>query len=291
MNNYIFLFVFILLTFFQIPSFSQIPVSKNPSFSQVPSQLKPLVTKLLKLPEARALLAQVSREGPVGIVMQNDPTGRFDAMWEGESRLIKVNPYRHPNEGSWICSILFELHNASTNQHMLSLFRSAEDNQFSKEIWVGQMERMEHTNALNTCRLLEKGIAQGIYPPEAHWTIFNSFDDYYKLQQITGHSHWLANMYDQSNAYSRRLPFQGTIPGLNHLTPEDKKDLQDYLAVKNNLKSSDQQEVNRSVAWLEKEYARLEECSLGKRQIGCFRTQEKLKLMRLVFIPETNYFL
>lgn len=226
-----------------MPSFGQTLNSKNPSFSQVPPQLKPLVTTLLTLPEARTLLAKVSQEGPVGIVMQNDPTGKFDAMWEGDSRLIKVNPHRHPNEGSWICSILFELHNASTNKHMLSLFRSAENNQVSKEAWVEQMERMEHTNALNTCRLLEKGIAQGIYPPEAHWTIFNSFDDYYMFQQITDHSQWLANKYDQSNPYSRRLHFQGTIAGLNDLTLEDKKDLQNYLVIKNNLKTKNQQEA------------------------------------------------
>lgn len=236
MNNYIFSILFLLLTFGGIVAHAE-AVPHN-SFNQVPQQLRSVVAKLLELPEARALLAQVSQEGSVGIVMQNDPNGQFDALWDGDSRLIKVNSHQHPNEGSWICSILFELHNAKTNKHMLDLFHSAEKNQVSKEVWVEQMERMEHANALNACRLLEKGIAQGIYPPEARWTIFYTFDDYYKLQQISGHSQWLANYYDQSNPYSKRLPFQGTISGLGHMTAEDKKDLQDYLVIKNNLYGS-----------------------------------------------------
>lgn len=281
MNNYLLSIFLVLLTFIGIVT--QVEANQRNMFNQVPQSLSSVVAKLLELPEARALLAQVSQEGSVGIVMQNDPSGQFDALWDGDARLIKVNPYRHPKEGSWICSILFELHNAKTNRHMLNLFHSAEKNQLSKEMWVEQMERMEHANALNACRLLEKGIAQGIYPPEARWTIFFTFDDYYKLQQISGHSQWLANYYDQTNYQSQRLPFQGTIPGLGHMTAQDKKDLQDYLVIKNNLEDSNHQEFLKNKIWLKKEYAHLEECSLGKRQKGCFRAQEKLRLMRIVF--------
>lgn len=281
MNKYILSLLFVLLAFIQVsPSEA---ASYSPSFNHVPPQLRAVVAKMLELPEARELLTQVTRDGPIGIVMQNDATGEFDALWDGDARLIKVNSYKHPNEGSWICSILFELHNASTNKYMLSLYQSAESNHVSKELWVEQMERMEHTNALKTCRLLEKGITLGIYPAEATWTIFNKFEDYYKLQQITGHSQWFATIYDQSNPYSNRQPFQGTISGLNSMTLEDKKDLQDYLVVKNNLESPNQQEALKSMAWLKSERTRLSECAFGMKHSGCYRAQEKQRLMRIVF--------
>lgn len=224
--------IFILLVFSIIFGLFFTSISAA-SFSQVPQNLNPVIKKLLSLPEANALLEQVSQEGNIGIALQNDPSGQFDAMWDGDARLIKINPYRHSHEGSWICSILFELHNASTNRKMLALFHSAERNQISKEAWVEKMERMEHANALNTCHLIEKGIAQGIYPADAHWNIFQGFDDHYKLQQVTGHSQWFANKYDNVNPHSSRLPFQGTVSNLRQMSNKDKKNLENYLVRKN----------------------------------------------------------
>lgn len=238
LNNYIFLILSIIFSLTQFfYSFGEnlihFGTSKTATFKYVPPQLNSVVGKLLELPEARDLLAQVSRQGGVSIILQNDTDGQFDALWDGDARVIKLNPHRHHNLGTWICSILFELHNASTNDYMLNLYRQAETNQMTKEIWVEHMERMEHANALNTCRLLEKGMAQNIYPPESRWTIFQSFDDYYKLQQISGHSQWLAKYYDQSNPYSNRKLFQGTIPGLNTMSSVDKKNFENYLVGKN----------------------------------------------------------
>lgn len=260
------------------------------SFQNVPSQLQPIVNQLLKLPEARQLLAQVSQEGPVGIAIDNHASGEFDALWDGIQRVIRLNSNRHPTQGSWICSILFELHNASTNQHMGSLFEAAEANRMTKEQWVQAMERMEHRNARNTCDLLEKGIAQGIYPAEARWDIFYSFDDHYKLQQLSGHSQWLARNYDQTNRLSPRpQSYQGTIPEISRMTAEDKKDFQYYLVMKNAIENPSKQKADQGKAWLKNEYARLESCVHGKRREGCMRTKEKIHLLNLAFKGNSEF--
>lgn len=263
--------------------------SHSPSFQNIPKQLKTTVTKLLELPEARELLAQVNQEGPVSVVMQNDPSGQFDAFWDGNQRRILVNPHRHQTEGSWICSILFELHNASTNQYMRVLFESAKSNRISKDEWVKQMEKMEHTNALKTCALLDKGISQGIYPANSHWNIFYTFDDHYKLQQVTGHSDWLVNKYESIAPHNKFQEYRGTVPGLKLMSAEDKEDLLNYLSVKNQLESPVNYNVVTGKNWLKKEFARLDKCSSGKSRVGCKRTKEKIHLMSIAFKGNSEY--
>lgn len=263
--------------------------STKATFNHVPQQLQPIVAKMLKLPEAQDLLNRVNQQGSVTIIIDNQSSGEFDALWDGGERIIRLNSYRHSTEGSWICSILFELHNASTNQHMSNLYQAAAQNRMTKEQWVEQMERMEHSNARKTCELIEKGIAQGIYPQETRWSIFYSFDDHYKLQQITGHSTWLANSYEQTNTFSPHQPFRGTIPGVNTMSAEDLKDFQNYLAVKNELETPNGANASFSKSWLTKEFGRLKACSEGRLRSGCFRTKEKMHLLNLAFNGNTDF--
>lgn len=255
--------------------------STTTTFYSVPQQLQPTVAKMLKLPEVRELLKTVNQEGPVRIMIDSDSSSQFDAMWDGNERVIRLNASRHKNEGTWICSILFELHNASTSQYMNRLYQAAAENRMAKDQWVEAMERMEHGNARRTCELIEKGIATGIYPPETRWSIFNSFDDHYRLQQVTGHSTWLANSYEQTNSSSVHQPYRGTIPNLNAMTAEDIADFQNYLVIKNDLENGKNPSTSKD--WLKKELSRLQACSAGKMRQGCYRTKEKMRLLDLAF--------
>jgi hypothetical protein len=254
----------------------------NHTFADYPNSIKPIVETLQKLPEVRALLGKINEEGPIRISLHQDKQGQFDAFWDGEGRTILLNPYRLHKKGDWLFSILFEMHNASTDQTINKLMEQASLNQISKDEWVRSMEYMEFQNSLNTCKLVEKGIQSGVFPRDTPINIFYTFDVYYWVQQIMGHSDWHANTYDSVNPKGVGTPYRKTIPEFSKMTEQDKQDLLRYLFIKNSLESYHAKESLQGKRQLRQEFAHLEGCFKGTSK-GDLRNYQKAKLLRLVF--------
>jgi hypothetical protein len=219
------LIIFTFLMLFDSLSLHAIHISQNSP------HVKQAFHLIQNLPEARQLIQSIEKEGSVKIEILNLPQESFDAFWDGGRRTIRVNAGKNEKLGVLICSILFELHNASTNQQLKKMTTLAANGMISKDQYVESIERMEHENAIKTCALLNKGISINLFPPEAYWPILPDFEDHYKIQQIHGHSAWIAAQYDSISP--RRNAYMGTIPP--NLTRQQKKDLLQHLRMKNQL--------------------------------------------------------
>ncbi|NGX42727.1 MAG: hypothetical protein K940chlam7_01013 [Chlamydiae bacterium] len=173
----------------------------NATFVHHPNTLRHVVKKIYQLPEVQELLSKAQNDGRIGIDYWRGP--QFQAYWDSYQRMILLNPNQNRTEGSCISSILFELHNATTNREFNRLRNLVTNGRIGKEEYVESVERLEHQNALSTCRILRKGIRQGIFPRNAAWSVYDNFDQHYHVQRICGHSAWIAKSYDQL-AFSRR---------------------------------------------------------------------------------------
>lgn len=164
-----------------------------PSCSQ---DLGVTVNTLLGMPEARKILTLVEQEGPIKIQW-----GRFHhsgsyAMWKGDERTIVLNAAKDWTEGKKIRSILFELHNALANREFYQIDLQAAAGKLSKWEYVEKVERLEHKNVLKTVSIIQKGIKMQSFPQDTFWAVETNFGRHFKIQQETGHSQLIAQMYD-----------------------------------------------------------------------------------------------
>jgi hypothetical protein len=244
-------------------------------FAFYPSQLENTLKILYALPEARQLIAQVNKDGPIGLMIDNRSDA--EAYWDSHSRRIAVNTEMTPSLGSKITCILFELHNAEADKRLRNLTNLAARGKMTKESYVESVEKVEHDNAVRASELLQKGVLESIYPAEAQWTVFKSFEDHYRMQQMTGHSDFIADSYDIINHNKIKTPFKRTIPKL--YTEEEKSIYTRYLTIKNDLESTQRDEIARATTFLQREFDHLDQCSKGKSTKGCENHRRKLALM------------
>lgn len=233
-------FIIISFIFCCVKSFGSLTLSSTThaslprpqSFLAVPRSLQEATKQLLGLSEARQLLGELQREGE--IVLKSVPLGQSesDAMWLGGERVIVVNTSRLRSTGEKLSAILFEMQNARAHQKFLRLDALAIAGELSKEKYVEAIERLEHENALRTARLLEAGIAAGIYPSDAHWAVLRDFEDHYRLQQIMGHSDQIGKIYNHLNGSGRQQRYIGTVADLHTLTTSQRELLLQELAHK-----------------------------------------------------------
>ncbi len=256
----------------QIPS-----AALSRSFAFYPKELENAATVLVRLPEAKQLLETINKEGPVGLIL--DPAAEAGAYWDSYNRRIGINLEMCRNDGVIINCILFELHNAANDKKLRNFTNLAAKGKISKEAYVEAIEKIEHENAVSASRLLRKGIEENIYPPQAKWSVFSSFEDHYLVQQLTGHSLFIAERYDQMNRGRKTTPFKGTFPEARSLPPEDKQTLMRYLSLKNDLESRDRDEIARATSYLMNEYAALDDCAKAKKTKGCEGHKRHLELM------------
>lgn len=229
---------------------------------------------LQKLPDYHRLVQEVEREGAIQIEMVSLRDESFDAFWDSTDRVIRINTLKNENINVLICSILFELHNAKSDRRFMHFYNMAIRGEISKEEYVENVERMEHANALNCSLLLEKGISLGIFSSEVRWPIYRNFDDYYKVQQIHEHSHWLAKSYDEMAFRTKKSVYVGTLP---KLSAQEKKDVLRYLKIKNELESKDNSKKGNAAANLQKEYNNCKDHRSGR------------KLLNLIFQNNPTY--
>jgi hypothetical protein len=186
-----------------------VEIGRRDRFASQPKQLTGSIEKLYLLPEFHTLIESVQKEGRVRVTYEFIYDGDFDGFWDSSSRTIIVNANRFKSEGKALVTILFELHNAKSNQHFKHLVELAQKGQITKEAYVLAVEKMEYENCLMTCALLEKGRALGIFPKDATWNIAKTFEEHYRIQLRTGHSEWIAKAYDHFNPKSSHIPFRG----------------------------------------------------------------------------------
>lgn len=184
-----------------------------------------------RLPEGKQLIESVETNGDLTIRCRNLPEHPFSALWNAETRTIEVNACRSHNR---LCSIIFELHNAKTSAELERYFDMAESGELSKEAFVEAVERMEHRNALETGKLIQAGIATGIFPKNCRWPVMQDFDSHYQVQQLYGHSQWIAARYDEVNPAGKRQIYRGTLDP-STFCEADKHDYALYLGIRDNI--------------------------------------------------------
>lgn len=225
-------------------------------FASYAPQTRQAINLLQQLPEFRELLIKVQNEGPVHVKVEAHPS--FEGLWDGNSRSIVINSRLNRTLGQMICTILFELHNAATARYYDDLIVQAENGRLTKDQYVEKVELAEFKNAKNTHDLLEKGIKMGLFPESAHWPVPLNFDEHYKVQQVSGHSQFIANSYDQINPRARGSMFRGTIQRPAWLGEQDKDELCRYIMMRAGLDSEDEGRADRFREDLHKEITRLE---------------------------------
>lgn len=223
-------------------------------FSSFPASLYKAAAAIESLPEAEKLIDAVQKDGPIGIEAQYFRESDFEAIWDSENRIIYVNLSKNETLGKEISSILFELHNARTNQKLLRLFQEARTGLIDIDSFVESVERLEHQNALSTSKMIEEGIARAIFPEEARWDLFTSFDDHYKIQQLYGHSQWIAERFDSLCPCHRRKAYRGTVRGLDRMSPLEKNKIIRLLLLKNQMRSPDPALAHKAYESIQEEF-------------------------------------
>jgi len=176
MNKYLAIFIILLL----------IPIS---------AEAKKTVTLFYHFPEAKSLAYEACTIcGPIYVDYKILPN-QFDALWDAQTHTITINANAQPSEGSRICSLMFELHNAKSTPKLQAVNDLAYARQINQRQYVEMIERIEHQNALSTSRFLQQAIALGHYPQEAAWPIEPNFNKHFAIQRKMGHSAWLARQY------------------------------------------------------------------------------------------------
>lgn len=201
-------------------------------FASYPSELKPMVQMAMRIPQVRQLLAKVQQEGPVRVEICKNRHDGFQGYWDGATRSIVLDGNMGSSPGEMISTLIFELHNAESNHRFEQLNEQAAHGQIDKETFVKETERIEHNNVLRCSILVNRGIKQGVLPQSARMPAIRNFEAHYKVQQLTGHSQFLARCYD-NYAPRRRTLYRGTISNLNRMSARQKDQMLNRLVTDN----------------------------------------------------------
>lgn len=233
MKSILLLLIFLVFSSF---NFSEEKLGKNFECNNI--ELKGPIEKISKVPEIVKKINKITKDGKITVKLEYINNFDFEALWNSSNRVIIVNGNNNKKEGELITSILFELHNANADKNLAHYFSLAEKGLIDKESYVRAIEKIEHDNALETVDLLELGIKRGVFPSEAKWNIYRNFEDHYKLQQVHGHSQWIADKFDQIAPKDKIKPYKGTL-SFSNLSEEEKQKMTQFLSIKNRLSSND----------------------------------------------------
>jgi hypothetical protein len=160
-------------------------------------ELRPVLSKIQQIPEARALIGKIEAEGSIQIKYSTHAMPeQFGACWDYENRIIYLSR-KEKDEGNLIGSVIFELHNASVNAQLNRLDRLAEEGKISRNDYIRSVEHLEYLNSKNASSIADKGIKAGLFPGSARLNTYDSFEEHYRVQQKYGHSEWIGKNFDQ----------------------------------------------------------------------------------------------
>ncbi len=215
-----------------------------------PKELQKPMQIILAHRESADFIHSLEQEGGIRVLYSSFPKQKITALWEANSRTIYINKDRPYSESDIIRSIIFELHNAASSKQLEAIYDKAYRGQISKENFVRSIEFMEHKNALMAQQLIENGIRAGKFSKGCTLHCFANFDDYYALQQLFEHSHWIAARYDEVSPL-KKTAYMGTIGSLPLSEKKNRIALLNYLGLKNDPIYT---ETQKRLTWLSQEY-------------------------------------
>jgi hypothetical protein len=189
------------------------PISEtttSPTFATVPPPLQNAANILLACPQARNLLSEIQKEGPINLAFLPMGSNASNAMWKPDTRQIVINSSKKREIYDLIRSILFEMHNASSKNQFYEINKNAKKGFLSKKAYIRTIEYIEHQNALKTKNMIEWGIKNHYFPKKTRWSVCADFEEHYKLQQQSGHSSFIASVYDYINGEGKKPSVLGT---------------------------------------------------------------------------------
>lgn len=161
-------------------------------------QLQPMLNKIMQIDEAKNLIAEIQKEGPIYVrVIHHQLSDQFGAFWDISNRAICVSLNANISEGDVIGSILFELHNAAADAKLERLDYLATTGGIDRESYVQAVEYIEYENSKKAAAIANKGISLGIFPRDAALPTYRDFEEHYRYQKIGGHSAVIAKNFDQ----------------------------------------------------------------------------------------------
>lgn len=162
------------------------------------AQINRCIQKIRQVPEARELMKEIQKEGPIAFSTSNHPVIRqFGAVWDTDRRLILLSPESNRSEGEMIGSILFEMHNASVAPELMRLEKLAAAKKISRDDYIKSVEYLEYLNSKRCAELAQKGIDQNILPKSARLPTYRDFNEHFHFQKVSGHSEAVGKIYDQ----------------------------------------------------------------------------------------------
>lgn len=255
-------------------------------FKSYPKELESAVQKIYKLPEAKKLLIQINKKGPITLSIDKNPAGKYNGMWVANTRTIYINAGPSRSQGAIIRTILFELHNALGNGFFADLWDNARKGTIDKEKFIEKAEKHEYDNLKKTNILIEEGVALNIFPKDTKMKIIPDFKTHYNYQQLAGHSQWFSIQYDRNCPPHMRSPYRGTLDHLSTLSVKDTNDLMRYFHLCRKLCTEcPNKACDQAFANIESEYMKLQACVTGQAKVGmdCSRAVRKLELFMEIF--------
>lgn len=150
-----------------------------------------------QIPEAKSLINNILKEGPVHIIADNTHVSdAFGAHWDPIHRVITIAKNSKMSKGAIIGSLLFELHNAAVDSKFYQLDKLAMERKISRSRYIESMEYLEYLNSHNAAKIAEIGIRMGLLPKDSRLPTYPSFKEHYYMQQISGHSNCFSQNYD-----------------------------------------------------------------------------------------------
>jgi hypothetical protein len=149
-----------------------------------PEQLSSPIERIYANPALRALINQI---GEIQIKIA-DCEGH-PAKWCWGEKTIKVDPNLHETEPDMIASLVFELFNAFQTPAL----KKAVDTKADVEDLVRSIEKIEYHSAILTNAAMKSTCLDGVEHDFFH--VSPDFEIHYALNQVAGHSEWLAKTY------------------------------------------------------------------------------------------------
>lgn len=161
-------------------------------------QLQQSLQSILKIPEAKALVEEIAKEGPIRIMAGNHAISQqFGAFWDPDRRIICIHSPSNISQHEVIKSLLFELHNASSNSKIHHINQLARQGKIDKACYIKSMEYLEYINSKKAAKMALEGIKMGAIPRGCVLPTYPTFQEHYAAQQQSGHSACFARNYDR----------------------------------------------------------------------------------------------
>lgn len=176
---------------------------RNIFFTSYPSFLGDSLKKICSNSSVLSMLKKIHTQlGKIAIKIGSNKINTSEASWSWEDKTITLNSafYSYP-QAKQITSIIFELCNAEQSDDFKALPHEAST---KVDDFVFFFEKLEHRSALKT-----KLIADQILDKDENrfQCVQEDFNLHYALQQISGHSEFIAHHYFPDKPYRGSLSY------------------------------------------------------------------------------------